>query len=157
MDGTLTIESLSLNRVFYLGCNMNTYIVFFSNGEIMQQEAIDSKHLYEMAKFNCRNERYPYMAAICIKCNPIEEKHDVPVWVMNWTQVDGVFHVSRCDNVENMKKARYAFEHDYWGDREYLDKLFNFERHTVDEEYLATLEAKWGEVSFDPYTGFYRH
>ena len=67
---------------------MSRYILYFSTGEIIEQEAPSSSHLYSIAKFNLRLYPTEFTACLCKKCNPIEEQHDTPIWIMTWSPVD---------------------------------------------------------------------
>ena len=67
---------------------MSRYILYFSTGEIMEQEAPSSSHLYSIAKLNLRLYPTEFTACVCKRCNPVEEQHDDPIWVMTWSPFD---------------------------------------------------------------------
>lgn len=84
------------------------YIVYYSNGTIMEQEAASSSYLKKMARIELGNES-GFSAAVCKRMEDPELQHDTPIWIMTHNPFDG-FQFSRFNTDRAHKHvARQAF------------------------------------------------
>ena len=69
------------------------YIVYYSNGVIMEQVAPSSSYLMKQARTMLWSEPC-FSAAVCKRMEDPELQHDTPIWIMTHNPFDG-FQFSR--------------------------------------------------------------
>lgn len=65
------------------------YIVYYSNGVIMEQEAPSSSYLMKTARTMLWSE-LGFSAAVCKRMEDPKLQHDTPIWIMTHNAFDGL-------------------------------------------------------------------
>ena len=107
---------------------MAKYIVYFSTGEIFEQDSSSSSRLYQRAKSCLRfTSAYSgeYASCICKRCNPVEKQHDTPIWVMTNSSFDGLEFSRWGTNKAHVLLARQIFLFNSNADSDWIDRLFD--------------------------------
>lgn len=106
---------------------MKKFILYFSDGQIIEIESSSSTRIYQFARDTLK--KYPYhkcafTSCICKKCNPVEDLHDDPQWVMTCDPFDGIrFTRWGTDNAHKLlARQMFLFNSPY--DADWINKLF---------------------------------
>ena len=106
---------------------MKKFILYFSDGQIMEIESSSSTRIYQVARDALKNNpyhKYAFTSCICKRCNSIEDMHDDPQWVMTCDPFDGIrFSRWNTDKAHKLL-ARQTFLFNSPYDADWINRLF---------------------------------
>ena len=106
---------------------MKKYILYFSDGTILEIESSSSTRLYQVARNTLKSyeyHKYAFTSCLCKKCNPVEELHDTPMWVMTCDPFDGIRFTKWNADKAHKLLARQTFLFNSPYDADWINRLF---------------------------------